>query len=67
MVTVNQKSTTGMHIKKEKESKHNTQVSYQITGEQNKRGREEKRPIKTNPKQLAKWHYTERTNISIIT
>ena len=54
MVTVNQKSTTGMHIKKEKESKHNTQVSYQITGEQNKRGREEKRPIKTNPKQLTK-------------
>ena len=54
MVTVNQKSTTGMHIRKEKE-KHNTKVSYQIRREENKSGTEEKRPIKTNPKQLTKW------------
>ena len=55
MVTVNQKSKTGMHIKKEKE-KHNTKVSYQITREENKSGREGKRPMKTNPKQFKKWH-----------
>ena len=40
---------------------HNTKVNCQITGEKNKRGREEKRPTKANPKQLTKC------NISIIT
>ena len=41
--------------KKKRESKHNTEVSHQLTWEKNKRGREEKRPTKTNPKQLTKW------------
>ena len=41
--------------KKEKESKHNTKISHQIIREENKRGRGEKRPAKTNPKQLTKW------------
>ena len=31
------------------------QVGHQIIGEGNKRGKEEKRPTKTNPKQLTKW------------
>ena len=55
MVTANRKSTTDTYTKKKKESKHNTKVSHQITREENKRGREEKRPTKTNPKQLTKW------------
>ena len=37
------------------ESKHNTKDSHQITREENKRGKEEKRLTKTNPKQLTKW------------
>ena len=53
MVTTNQKSTIDTYTrKKKKQSKHNN--SHQITKE-NKRGREEKRPTKTNPKQLTKW------------
>ena len=55
MVTANQKPTIDIHTKKKKESKHNTKVSYQITREENKRGREEKSPTKSNPKQLTKW------------
>ena len=42
IVTANQKSTIDAHIKRKKESKHNTKVSHQITREENKRGREEK-------------------------
>ena len=38
--------------KKKKQSKHNTKDSHQIIREANKRGREEKRPAKTNPKLL---------------
>ena len=49
MGTANQKSTIDIQTKMEKESKHNTKESHQITKE-NKRGREEKRPTKTNPK-----------------
>ena len=30
-------------------------ISHQITREENKRGKKEKRPTKTNPKQLTKW------------
>ena len=52
MGTTNQKSTIDMHIKKKKQSKHNTKDSHQIIREANKRGREEKRPAKTNPKLL---------------
>ena len=41
--------------KKKKESKHNIKDSHQITREENKRRKQEKRPTKTNPKQLTKW------------
>ena len=44
-----------MHTQKEKGTKHNTKDSHKITREENKRGREEKRPTKTNPKQVTKW------------
>ena len=33
------------HIKKKKQAKHNTKYGQQITREDNKKGREEKRPI----------------------
>ena len=56
MVTEKQKYTIYTHTKKKKDSKHNTKDSYQITREVNKREREEKRPIETNPKQSTKWH-----------
>ena len=49
VVTANQKSIIDIHTKKKNESKHNTKDSHQITREQNKRGREEKRSTKTNP------------------
>ena len=49
MVTANQKSIIYTHTKKKKESKHNTEDSHQITREENKRGKEEKRLTKTNP------------------
>ena len=55
MVTANQKSIIDAHTKNKRESEHNTKVSHQITREENKRGREEKRPTKTHPKQLTKW------------
>ena len=55
IVTPNQISTIDIHTKKKEESEHNTKVRHQITREESKRGREEKRPIKTNPKQLTKW------------
>ena len=37
--------------KKEKQLKHNSKDGHQTTREQKKRGREEIRPTKTNPKQ----------------
>ena len=40
---------------KRKGIKHKIKISHQITIEHNKRGREEKRCTKTNPKQLKKW------------
>ena len=55
MGTANQKSTIDAHTHTQKESKHNTKVSHQFTREENKRGRKEKGPTKTNPKQLTKW------------
>ena len=59
MVTTNLKST--IETQKRKQTKHNTKVRYQITGEENKRGREEKdlqkQNPKTYPKQL-KWQHT---------
>ena len=36
MVSANQKSTIDTHTKKEKQSKHNTKDSHQITREENK-------------------------------
>ena len=55
MGTTNQKSTIDTHTKKKKQSKHITKDRHQITREENKRRRDEKRPSKTNPKQLTKW------------
>ena len=49
------KSIIGIHTQKKLESKHNSKDSHQITREENKRGKEEKIPAKTNPKQLTKW------------
>ena len=43
MATINQKSTTDTHKKKKKQPKHNSKDSHQITREENKRGREEKK------------------------
>ena len=49
MVIANQKSVIDINRKKnKKESKHYTKGSHQITREENKRGKEEKRLIKTN-------------------
>ena len=56
MVTTNQKSIIDTHTKKKMESKHSTKNSHQITRQENKRDKEEKRSTKTNPKQLTKWH-----------
>ena len=51
MGTTNQKSTIDTHTKNKKQSKHTSKGRHQITIEENKRGREEKRTSKTNPKQ----------------
>ena len=54
MVNTSQKSIIVIHTQKEKkESKHNTKDGHQITREDNKR-RKEKRPTKTNLKQITK-------------
>ena len=55
MGTANQKTTIDTHTKKKKQPKQNTKDSYQITREENKRARYEKRSTRTNPKQLRKW------------
>ena len=49
----NQKTTTDTHTKKQ--PKHDTKDGHQTIREGNKRGKEDKRPTKTNPKQLRKW------------
>ena len=41
------------YTNKNNQYKHNTKDSHQ---KQEMKRREEKRPIKTNPKQLTKWH-----------
>ena len=51
MVSANQKSTIDTHTKKKKESKHNTKLINKLQEKRTKKGREEKRPTKTNPKQ----------------
>ena len=43
MGKANQKSTIDTHTQKNKQSRHNTKVSHQIKGEENKRVREEKK------------------------
>ena len=53
--TTKQNSTIDGHTKTKKQCKHHTKDSHQITREENKRGREEKGPMKTNPKQFKKW------------
>ena len=50
MVIANQTFKIDTHTNKKKKSKHNTKDSHQITQEENKRGKEEKRPSKTNTK-----------------
>ena len=49
MGAANQKPTIDEHTKKKKQSKHNTKDSHDITREENKRGSEGERSIKTNP------------------
>ena len=44
-----------IHTQKRKSNPNNTKEGHQTTREANKRGREEKRPAKPNPKQLRKW------------
>ena len=52
MVTANQKSTIDTQIRK---SNPNPSLKIVIKPQENKRRKEEKRPTKTNPKQLIKW------------
>ena len=53
MVTTNQKSIIDIHTNKK--SNPNTTLKIVIKLQKNKRKKGEKRPIKTNPKQLIKW------------
>ena len=52
MVTANQKSV--IYTQKRKRNP-NTTLKIIIKSQENKRGKGEKRPTKTNPKQLTKW------------
>ena len=52
MVAAKQKTT--IHTQKRK-SNQNTTLKIVIKSQENTRGREEKRPTKTNPKQLKRW------------
>ena len=65
MVSANQKSTIDTHIKKKKESKHNTKVSYQITRQQDKEEGKEKQLHKNECKTINK--IAIRTYMLIIT
>ena len=51
IVTTNQKSAIDTH---KRNPNPNTTLKIDIKSQENKRGREEKRPLKTNPKQLTK-------------
>ena len=55
MVTANQKSTLDTHTKIKRN--RNTTLKLVIKSQENKRGREGKRPTETNPKQLITWQY----------
>ena len=52
MGTENPKTTIDTHTQKKKQPKHKTKDGRQTRREENKRGREEKRPTKTNQEQL---------------
>ena len=54
MGIANPKTTVDTQTNKKKQPKHNTKDGHQTTREENKRQMEEKRPVKTNPKQLRK-------------
>ena len=54
-ITANQKSTIDTQTNKKNQLKYNTKDSHQTRRWENKRWREEKRAIQTNPKQLIKW------------
>ena len=56
MVTTNQKYILDTHVKKTKESKHNTKDSHQITMEKSKRRMEQKRTTKNS--KTIKWQHT---------
>ena len=56
-VTTNQKSIIDTHTGRRKEFKHNTKDSHQITREENKRRKEQKRTTKITSKQFTKWQY----------
>ena len=49
-VTAKQKSTIDTHTSKKNQLKYSTKDSHQTTRGENKRGKEEKRATKTNPK-----------------
>ena len=73
IVTTNQKPTIDTHTQNKKESKHNTKSSYQMTREENKRRRGEKRPTKNiqinfhcKVKELLQWRITG-LNVNIMT
>ena len=53
--TANPQSTVDTHTKKKKQPKHNTKDGHQTTREENKRGREEKKPYQNKPKTIKKW------------
>ena len=56
MVTANQKPMIDTPTKKrERNSKHNTKDSHQITRKESKRRKEHKRTMKTTGKQCTKW------------
>ena len=50
MGIANQKAAIDTHTKEKNQPKPNTKDDHQTTREENKRGKEEKRPTKTNPK-----------------
>ena len=53
--TTNQKTIMDTHIKKKKQSKHNTKDGQQITKEDNKRGRKGRTKTQNNNPKLRKW------------
>ena len=48
LIAANQKSMIDIHTKKKYQSKHNTKDSYEITIEENKRGRDLQKQVLKN-------------------